>query len=206
MTLETLKEALVVDLNNEFVSSTALLDRLGIVNEDTRLSSSYVDNKYMPFYYHLGKHLKPSNLLEIGFGLGLASCCFLKSSQQVENFLSFQQADSGFYSPKLAMKNVKNVYKNKFDLYIGKIIDQAFDEKLTKIAWDVALLNEDQEYDDQLFTLELVWSRMNLEGVIAIDKVNSSKTTKSAYLNFCKIHNYTPVVVPTRYGTGLIQR
>ena len=58
----------------------------------------FADPKYFPFFYHLGKKVQPRKLLEIGFGLGLVSGCFLQGCKSVQEFTAFQDKRDEFYS------------------------------------------------------------------------------------------------------------
>ena len=97
MALKELEDKINKDLKNQYVPSYILLDRLRVIDEDSRKTSSYVDPYYIPFYYYLGKYLKPFNLLEIEVNLGFFSCSFFKSCVDVDSYLGFQSKTKDFH-------------------------------------------------------------------------------------------------------------
>ena len=76
--MQELKSLLEEKLNKQ-LPSRIFLDRMRVLDEDSRKTSAYNDPKYIPFYYWLGTLIKPKSLVEIGFRLGLFSGNFLKS-------------------------------------------------------------------------------------------------------------------------------
>ena len=75
--LEDIRDKLEDDLQKQVVSSRILLDRLRLIDEDSRKTAAYLDPNYAGFYYHLGKYIKPQNVIEFGFNLGLLTGCLL---------------------------------------------------------------------------------------------------------------------------------
>jgi predicted O-methyltransferase YrrM len=199
------QEKLKADLDKQLVTPAILLDGLRVVNEGTRKASAYVDPRYVPFYYHLGKYIQPETFLELGFGLGFLSSAFLRSCKNVRHFTGFHERDNT-YTPKLGIKNLRGAYRGEAEIYVGQLTDVDFERKLTAHKWDLVFLNEELNYDKLLFELEAVWSNMTLDGYIVMDYVISNKPAAEAYHNFCKIKNREPLVFSTRYGTGVIQK
>ena len=208
MDLQELKISVESDLNKQIVNSAILLDHLCVLNENSRLVCSYVDPRYMPFYYYLGKYIKPKSMFHIGLELGFADACFLKSCRSIETAGGFQEISRELYSMKLVEKNLRSFYretfKPKLQLHLGKIED--LDSYLSGQKWDMILVTEEQTYDKVMFYLDMAWKHLSLDGFLVMDSVVTSENARTAWMNFCKIQNREPVLFTTRYGTGLIQR
>ncbi len=184
------------------LSSRVFLDKMRLLDEDSRLTAAYNDPRYIPFYYFLGTFIKPKKMIEIGFRLGLSSGNFLKSCKTVERFVGFQEKTKEYYSPRLGRANVKDNYKKKLDIYIGSVYDFELD-KLLSGSWDLVIINEEVGYDKYKEYLEFAWAKLGLDGLIVMEYVNN-KVAGEAYEDFCKGKNRDKSVVNTRYGTGLI--
>ncbi len=205
MDLTELKKELEEKLN-KLLPSKVFLDRMRVIDEESRRTAAYNDPKYVPVYYWLGTFLQPKSLIEIGFRLGLFSATFLRACKTVERFLAFQEKTSEFYSPKLGKGNVKDHYKGPIDIYIGNINDAAFEAKMNEAEWDVAIVNEEVGYDKHREYLDVLWSKLHLDGLIVMDYVTRHKPAGEAYFDFCKAKNRNPTVIETRYGVGLIRK
>ncbi len=206
MELRELEEKLNFDLNRQLISSTVLLDDLHIIEEDDRKLSQYADPRYVPFYYHLGKYLKPKNLLEYGLGLAFFSTCFMKSCRTVEKFFAFQERDKNFYSNRMAIKNIKRVFNGKFYYHLGRIVDADCQEKLSVDKWDLVFINEKLHYDTHMLHLDIAWEHLNEGGYIVVDYAITHPNAAKSLANFCKIQNIKPIIIKTRYGAGIIQK
>lgn len=206
MNLSEIIPALKLRLAKQLVPARILLDKFRIIDESSRKTSSYTDPKYMPFYYYLGTTIRPRNMLDIGLNLGLLSGCFFKGCKSVERCLAFQQKDKDYYSPRLARANIKSCYKKSIDFYYGELTDLEFSKKLSRYKWDFAIINQDRDYDYLRSCLDLIWTHLNLDGIIAVEYAESPTQLKKAFSDFCKIKNREVQVLPTRYGTGLIQK
>lgn len=205
--LQELKLKLDKDLYNKIISPSVLLDNLIILNEQSRKTSAYVDPNNIPFYYYLGKHFKCKNLIEIGTGAALNSCCYFKGCKDVENFLAYQNKEKDFYSSRFAIKNINKNYKNNFEFYYGNLKDDDFNREIIKHEWDLVLFNENKFlYDDLLFILSKLWLNTSSGGLFVVNHLNSDEVVKNCFYNFCKIKNSENIVLNTRYGIGIIEK
>jgi predicted O-methyltransferase YrrM len=204
--LKELKTKVETELENQFMTGRALLDRFCVIDEDSRKASAYADPRYAPFFYHLGKLLTPKKMIEIGLDLGFASGCFLKSCKTVEKFFAFQGKTDDFYSPRLAVKNVKMNYKGELITSTGYIIDESVINLISNDSWDLVFLNERWDYDKYLNALEIMWPHIALGGMVVWDYTTSHEAAGKAFLNFCKIKNADSIKVETRHGVGIIQK
>ena len=205
MDLIKLKQ-LLEDKLNKLLPSRIFLDRMRVIDEESRKTASYNDPKYIPFYYWLGTLIKPVSFIEIGFRLGLFSANFFRSCKTVENFLGFQEKSSDFYSPRLGKSNVRDYYKGKTDIYVGKITDPGFEKLFNVTEWDLAVINEEVSYDKHREYLDVVWSKLQLDGLIVMDYITRHKPAFEAYFDFCKAKNRDLTIIETRYGVGIIRK
>ena len=210
MDIQELKVKLENALDQKLVSARVLLGRMRVIEEMSRKTFAYTDDRYTPFYYHLGKYIQPKSLFKVGFRLGFLSCCFLKSCRTVERFLGFQEVakEGEYFSPRMGVANVKDAYPfPKFvDVYVGDFLDVPFVEELHSTKWDMVIFNEETTSDKFRLHLDLTWPHVKEGGLIVVDYVNYHKTTGDVYRDFCKVQNREPTVVNTRYGVGLIER
>ena len=204
--MEQLKQNLEDKLNNSNLGSKVLLGRFKVIDEASRKTPAYVDERYIPFYYHLGTMLEPKSMAEIGFRLGLCSGCFLKGCKTVESFLAFQEQGEEFYSPRIGKSNIQDCYRNDFDVHVGKILDNEWSQKFNEREWDLVLINEEVTYDRHMEYLDFVWPQISFDGLLVMDYISWHKPAKQAFYNFCKIKNREPISIKTRYGVGIVQK
>lgn len=206
MNLSDLQAKLQPELDSQRLGSRVLLDKFRVVDEMSRLSGPYQDPKFLPFYYHLGKFVAPKSLLEIGFRLGLASGCFLQSCKTVNKFLAFQEKDEEFYSPRLAKANIHDVYKSGFDIYVGNIGDQEFQEKMFGV-WDMVFIHQNLSHDTHKNYLSLAWHHLAYNGLLVVEHVRKdNEAVYDSFSSFCRIENRDPIYFNTRYGVGIVQK
>lgn len=206
MELEELKTKLNIDLSRQLVTPSILLDNLRLINEDSRRSSAYVDPLYIPFYYYLGKYLSPKNVFESGTGLGLFITAFLKSCKSVENLFLFQGKEKDFFSFRFAIKNIKSCYRKNTEMYYGDVMDKSFNEKINEKKWDLALFNDERNYDESMYLFDFIWESLEFDGFMIIDHIESNQSINKAFFNFCKIKNKDPILFKTRYGVGILKK
>jgi hypothetical protein len=204
--IEDLKPLLDADLDNSFVTPNVLMSSFLFLDEKSRLTSPYTDPRYIPFYYYLGKYITPRTVIEVGLRLGLFSGVFFKSCKTVEHFFGFQRLTGEYYSPRLAKRNIKVNYRKSVDVYSGQIMDDEFSKKFSSYTWDLAIVNEDMPYDQHREYLDTLWTRLSLGGIIVSDYVSNGQPGGTAFIDFCKTKNRTPVRFATRYGVGMVQK
>ncbi len=205
--IELVKTRLQALLDGNTVSGRLLLDRLRVIDESSRKTAAYCDSKYTPFYYHLGKILTPTSMMEIGFNLGLLSSCFLKSCKTVERYLGFQEKKDDFYSPRLALANLRDSHRGgEIEIYVGKPTDDEFTQKISPKTWDLVILNEEEGFDKHLFYLDSLWPCISEDGIIVSEYIQRHQPAGEAFAAFCESKNRKPVIFDTRYGTGLVQK
>lgn len=206
MQIDEIFNSLNKKLKSQIINPRILLDKLRLISEDSRKSSQYQDPNYLPFYYYLSKFIFPKNIVHIGLDLALPSCCFLQGSKTVESILCFQKKKENFYSPRLAISNIKDVKGKKFeiDYYFGNINDVEFVKKLEK-NFDFFLITEKFNNDEINELLDMCWQYLSLDGFIVVDHVGE-KSKKEIFSSFCKGKNRDFLKFDTRYGIGLVQK
>lgn len=204
--LETIRAKTQHLLDNNKVSGRLLLDRMRLLDESSRKTAAYADPKYTPFYYHLGKVIDPTTMIEIGFNLGLLSSCFLKSCKTVRKYLGFQEKKEVYYSPRLGIANLRDNYKGEFDIYVGNPTDEEFTQKISPNSWDLVILNDEAGFDKHLLYLDLIWPYVSEQGIIVSEYVDRHTPAREAFSAFCTSKNRVPVSFDTRYGTAIVQK
>lgn len=187
--------------------SQVFLDRMRVIDEDSRQSFAYNDHTYVPFYYWLGTILNPHTMIEVGLRLGLLSGNFLKSCKSVNKFLAIQEVCSGeYYSSRLAKANIKDNYKGDFYFYAGNIDDDISVAKLRSMEFDLAIINEETSYDRHRLYFDLIWPQMSVDGLIVVEYADKHKPSSLALKDFCTSVNLEPIYINTTYGVALIRK
>lgn len=178
-----------------------------VINEKDRRASAYTDPHYIPFYYHLGKFLKPTSIVEVGLRLGLVGAAFLTSCQTVEEYLTLQWSNGEeYYSSRLAKANIRDHYRGLLYTHAGSIDNEEFASRLESRTWDLAVVNDELSYDDQLLVLETLWPRISPGGYLVCDYVKSHPPVRKAWDGFCASRRLKPEFIDTRYGVSIAQQ
>ena len=199
-------EDLEKDLTKSIVTTNTLTSGFKFIDESSRRSGAFNDPLYIPFYYHLGKYLKPNNLLEIGTDLGFISSCFLKSCKTVDYLLTVQNKSNNHWDEKLGRSNIKRNYKKTLELYHGDLLDKDLLDKIESKTFNLAIINFQGSYDN-LFTLcDFIYLRLNEDGFIVMDFIKSNKKNEEIFFNIANGYKKEYKVFNTRYGTGVIKK
>lgn len=204
--LSDLHKKIDKELNSQFISGRVLLDRFCLIDEDSRKTAAYLDHRYAPFYYYLGKHIKPKFIMEIGFNLGLLSASFLTSCKTVESFFGYKEKNDSFVPIRIGKANIRKKFKGRSDFYIGNFYNQEFINIISLNLMDLVFINDETSYDKHLEYLDTIWINLSENGLIVVDYINKHIPAKNAFLAFCESKNRKPVIFSTRYGTGILQK
>jgi len=187
--------------------SHIFLDRMRVIDEDSRQSFAYNDATYVPLYYWLGTILNPQTMIEIGLRLGLLSGNFLKSCKSVSKFTAIQEVRVGeYYSSRLAKANIKDNYKGSLYAYVGSIDDDVFITRIRSMEFELAIINEENSYDRHRLYFDLLWPQMSEGGLIVVEYVEKHKPSSIALKDFCTSVNLEPIYIDTTYGVALIRK
>lgn len=204
--LNSLKQKIDNDLQLARLNGRNLLDKFCVIDEESRKSPAYADSLYSCFYYYLGKYLSPTNVLEIGFDLGLLSGSFFTSNKTTINFLGFREKSKQFASVRLGRQNIKKVMKGDRNFYIGSLYDEEFDALFRACRWDLVILTDEATYDKNLEYLDFVWSNLSENGIILCEYMSRSITVRDSFVAFCKNKDRKFVQFSTRYKAALVQK
>jgi len=193
-------------VNAGVMSGRALLSTFRMLDEASRLTPAYSDPRYAPFYYILGQERPAKYLLEFGFGIGIASGCYVRGCKTVEKILTFQESGKNYYSPRIGIHNLKNYFRGSLDVYVGKATDEIFETKLTAQKWQVVFLNEEKDYDTLMLYLDLIWENMEELGTLVVEYARSNDIVAKAYADFCKRRGRATRILPTKFGVGILTR
>lgn len=188
------------------IPSHVLLDKFRVIDEYSRRTAAYTDPRYAPFYYYLGNLIEPKTFAEFGLRLGLLSGSLFKSCKTVKTFFAFQPKIDGFYSSRIPLSNIRAVYKNEVWFHYGSPTDSEFIEVLGRVKWDLVTINDEGSYDSHRQYFDVAWDNLATNGFIVSDYAISHRPAKDAYIDFCKMKNREPILLKTRYGTGIIQK
>lgn len=193
-------------LKRGYLPGRAVLSTFRMMDESDRQSASYADPRYAPFYYILGQELPAASVLELGFGIGIGSGCYVRGCKTVENLLVFQESGKTYYSPRMGIHNLKNYFKGNLGVHVGKIHDDTFVSQVGSREWDLAILNEDSDYGTLMEHLEFAWGALKDRGTLVMDYAVSHDPAKAAYSDFCRRKGRHDRVVQTKFGVGVITK
>ncbi len=190
-------------LKLQFVSPRTLLGGMSVVDETSRLTGQYQDPNYLPFYYHMGRVFRPSRVFCIGLDLGLHLSCLLKGCPEPKSAVSLQPPSDSFYSPRLAVLNIKSAAGRKFPFFThsGLIQDQALSASLSS-GVDAVIVTREMSSDPLMEALDFCWKRLAPEGFLALDHL-SHRGSEQVFLDFCKSKGAEWSFFKTRYKMGI---
>lgn len=197
-------EEIAAKVQKASIPPRILLSKFRFIDDASRYSRECLDPYYLPFYYFLGKHIPATSIVEIGFGLGLNASCYFMGSPATEDYLSLQEPPNEYYSSRIGISNVKQVWKKPFSVHVGLVHDEAFVDRLRERKWDLALISDKKEYDTHMSWLNALWDEVKDDGMIFMDHTTSHTAAGRAYHDFCIVKQREPYLFPTRYGIGAI--
>jgi hypothetical protein len=202
MDLNQLKSDVEKKLKSGLISPRVLLDHLRLMDEESRRSPPYQDPNYLPFYYHLSRHLNVRSVLHVGFNLALPLCCFLRGSSSAKSAVCLQIDSGSFYSPRLALANIKGTKGRSFpvDFHLGSVADEVFSRMISG-GMDIAMVTE-RLGSGLPDVLEVCWQNLNLDGFLVLDRSPPDSSEGRLFSDFCKSKNRDSVFFRTRYGTA----
>lgn len=198
------RELLQRNLDDGHITSEILLSGTKLYSESSRDSILYKDNRYLPFYYHLGKQLQPKEVVQIGPVLGLVGACFLRSCQTVEHWLAIGNGEK--HCGAIIKDNL--VLHTKYQgtwghiNYMGLIPEMLEPQIESDIKYDLGFLTESFDEGRYRKYLDFLWTHLASEGLLVADYISSN----SVFHDFCRVKNREPMIFDTRYGVGIVQR
>jgi hypothetical protein len=193
-------------LRKSALSCRVLLSRFGVPDPRLKSDSYFNDPSFIPFFFHLGKYIKPVNVLEFEVNLGICSGLFLSRCKTVKHLSCFQQRSPVHYSLDFAKHNIRLYYRHDLDIYYGNHHDEQMIEKIQARKWDLIIVNGKYGYDQNMQIFDMVWDFLTPDASLIVDYIDYDKNVNQAYSDFCKIKNRDRIKFKTRYGVGVITK
>lgn len=193
-------------MSQSFLSPKALLSKMSILDDPIRTSSVYHDPNYLPFYFHLGRVLKPRSIFCLGAELGLQVGCLLEGCQDPQRVVCLQPPSEDTYSSRIAVSNIKFVAGKHFpiSLGIGTINDDAA-AAIKGYRFDLAMIVVSMPVDDLMESMDFCWSLLGDDGLMVVDMLDD-RNAGVVFEDFCKGRSIDHRTLKTRYGTGIASR
>ena len=196
------------DLDKALIGPHQLLSGTKVLAESSRESPEYQDRRNLPFWFHLGKQVSVSEVLQIGAMIGLPAACFLQSCKSVSNWGVVQS-----FTQNVREDGTNNVMSSNIKLHSPEI-EVAYHPRRFVMqgkgaigSCGLAILTEEcgsSRYSPTDF-LTLLWDCLKPEGLLVCDYINSNAQGE-AFREFAGVKNREPVIFKTRYGVGIIER
>jgi hypothetical protein len=198
---ELLNKKLNSNINYSFV-----LDKLCFINDDLKKNVIFSDQKYIPFYFHLGNIFKFDRVCQIGFGFGLFSGAYFYGHQKSEYFLAFDDKNKVEVSLQIPFMNVKRHFKGQFYHYCGKINDPKFNDLLLNKTFGLFIINYETSYDEYRLIFDQCWEHLEYQGLLLCEAVKNNKNMAKALDHFSKTINKEILIIDTKYGVASLQK
>lgn len=194
------------DLKKSLVTTKVLTSNFKFIDEASKKSHAYNDNLYIPFYYHIGKYLKPTTMLEVGVDLGFISSCFFKSCKTVDYYLGFQsKKEEVNWDKSLYLSNIKKNYKKQLDVYYGDFLDKSFLDIVENKKFDIAIININDSFDKLFALCDFIFLNLNKDGYMIFDFIKNNKS-REIFFNIANGYKKEYKVFETRNGTGVLKK
>jgi len=190
-------------LKRRIIPPKAILGRLSVIDETSRLTGPYQDPDYLPFYFHAGRVLDPRRIICVGLDIGLHVSCLLQGCSEPECCLCVQPPSSEYYSPRIALSNIRSVTSRRFP--VSAAVSRLEEVEFPAAGFDMALITSRLPGDSTLDSLEACWRVLSDDGTILVDRL-SEGSTKEVFADFCKAKNVEFRAFETRYGTALARK
>lgn len=191
-------------IDQSLITTDKLLAGAKFIDESSKECGEYLDSRYFPFYYHLGKQIEPKTVCQIGSKIGLVGACFLRSCKTVESWLAMDHERG--HVANITTSNLKLNTKYKNNILPGPIGFMGLNDSMLEIEstfqYDLCFLSEDFGKERYLKHLNFLWKILNQKGLLVADYINSH----DVFHEFCRVKNREPIIFETRYGVGIIER
>jgi hypothetical protein len=193
-------------LSKRMMSSRTVLSGMSLVGDESSMGPSYQDPAYFPYYFHLGRVLRPSRMLCVGFDLGLQAGCVLQGCDSPDSMFAIQPSPSHHYSARIAVSNVKRAGGRGFPLsvYVGGIEDDSF-PGIAPSSFDLAFVTCFMPPDPMMNHLHFCWQSLSEGGFLSVDRLSES-SSEDIFKDFCKARNVDFRLFPTRYRSGIVRK
>jgi hypothetical protein len=183
-------------IESSHLNSHMLLSRAKMLDSASRESPAFNDCRCLPFYYHLGTQISPKKVLQIGSKIGLIGACFLQSCSTVELWQVGEDSSS---------RSTFGLICSNLRLFGKAQISCVSIEEITEEKANLGLLTELYHPEKFKEMLELLWRRLDREGLLVVDYIQD-EAAGVVFKEFCVLKNRVPTLFDTRYGVGIVQR
>lgn len=193
-------------MRKQLMSPRTLLGGMRLIDESSRSSSQYQDPNYLPFYFHVGRVVDPGAIICVGLDLGLQLSCLLKGCSSPKYAFCLQPPAEDFYSPRLALSNVRSIAGNRFpvEVHEGRPHDHRPQEAARSSA-DFALITRPMSGDDLMDAMDFCWGGLKSGGLMVVDYLSYGEG-EEIFRDFCTGRSARHSIFQTRYSTGMAMR
>lgn len=204
--IESVAQEVSSRMSRAFVTPSALLSKMSVVDSSSKTTSAYQDPNYLPFYFHLGRVLNPKSVFCLGPEIGLQVGCLLEGSSNSVSATCVQPPSDSFYPARLALSNIRFATSRRFpvSLHIGDLSGEVA-SKVVGERFDLAMIAIRMTVDAAMDSMAFCWSLLGEDGVMVVDMLDEGKVGL-VFEDFCRARNLDRAFVKTRYGTGIVGR
>lgn len=180
-----------------------LLSRAKLLDSSSRDTPAFNDDRYFPFYYHLGYQIQPKIVYQIGAKLGLIGACMMQSCKTIERWVAMEPAKGETTPLKMILSNLllHGGHKHSATAFWHESPpEMSHSEKM-----DLALLTDKYDAEKTKTYLEFFWEHLSSEGLLVVDYIHDDDV-KRVFTEFHRVKNREPVLFNTRYGVGVVTR
>lgn len=193
-------------LESQSVTPRVLLGDMRLLDESSRSSGQYQDPDYLPFYYHVARAFGPRRIFCLGLELGLHVSCLLKGCSDPDSAVCVQPPSESFYSPRLALSNIRSVSGRKFSAlaHEGRLDDPTV-QRAASGSFDLSMITVEAPSDLLMEFMDFSWSRLRAGGLLLVDRLVFGES-EDVFDDFRRGRGADAMVFETRYRTGLAIR
>lgn len=193
-------------MSRGFLSPSALLARMSVVDSPSKAATAYQDPNYLPFYFHLGRVVDPASVFCIGAEIGLQVGCLLEGCGNPRSATCLQPPSDSFFPSRLALSNIRSAAGRRFpvSLHSGDL-NEFVARAVGGERFDLAMVVVPMPVDLMMDSMDLCWSVLVEDGLMVVDMLDEGRAGP-VFADFCRARNLKSAVVKTRYGTGIAGR
>jgi hypothetical protein len=140
----------------------------------------------------------------LGFDLGLQAACLLKGCDAPESAHCVQPRSESFYSPRLAVSNVRAAAGRRFPLQV-RVGEPDGDFLRSCEGVDMAVVTQEMNSDALMECMGLCWGLLAPGGHLCVDRL-CHRDSARVFRDFCKSRGCESSLFDTRYGSGIAAR
>lgn len=179
---------------------------MSVVDSPSRIATAYQDPNYLPFYFHLGRVVRPEKSFFVGLELGLQIGCVFQGCESPASATCVQPPPDHFYSPRMALSNIKSASKGRasISVHMGSVGEYK-DSSFPKESFDLAAILVSMPSDSLMDSMDICWSLLKAEGLLVVDFLDEKRSVL-VFSDFCKARGLDFGLLKTRYGAGIAGR